>query len=707
MASMLEKLTNLEIEEENADIQEYHFHILDKIIDGSVLFRYKNNSDNKGFISIAHLYDTILAEFENSNQFTIKEQIKSLAFKMYLATSKKEELHNYNEKITEFYAFYQLDKQLPKELTTPFFNEILNKQQDTFCKWEKEWIKKDLCQTLWLTPKKEATIKNAIALKQMKEYFQEGKQEDLGLTKEQMLEITKEVSEQLRKIKCFKKDAPLLTEEILSKFGYLFFTGNFTKDQIEKHCNLSLSEKQVKLIRNQYNKKTLSIIAEHIPQEELSRENVEYNYNHLLIAANLWYQRNLKELLSLCMQRKISSEVFEESTNQEFLKLLPLVNLTDEFGTKEMLDILKHSEQILTRLSNDFPSFDGSLESILNKFHQVLRLSKIYSHTTEELRYVLGENTIEKILRDNGATKSSDPKDYAEIYIQMLKEGKKKIPPLSGTYQNYTYESGNMSDTMRLLMGCNCRDSCLAPEGAGEKAFIETLTKKNADILLIKGEEGEFIARTLLFRKGNYIIASSIRGENGLYLDLYNKEFLSQIANELLIKAKDRNDKIDYVFLTRDARMNLEDFTLIMNARIVEDLPHADWFASSYLIGGNENRVSLAEDTPCATYDQTRENIRTIDELTVEDIKKIKALEIMMCEDESKALELKANLNNIDFSEYEEIYKGQDWYMALKKDGSEEMIVLPTKDERQTQEINITRDILKGEGEVPFVKSKK
>ena len=78
-----------------------------------------------------------------------------------------------------------------------------------------------------------------------------------------------------------------------------------------------------------------------------------------------------------------------------------------------------------------------------------------------------------------------------------------------------------------------------------------------------------------------------------------------------------------------------------------------------------------------------------------------------MCEDETKRQELKANFNNVDFSKYEEIYKGQDWYLALKKDGSEECIILPTNDERRMQEVNIARSILKGEEKAPFVKSKK
>lgn len=708
MTRILEELVNKKIEEENADVQEYYFYMLDKIMDACVLLRYKNNSENKRFVSIACLCDTTLATFEAMNRFNEKEKIEKLAIQIYKATNKKEKLPYYKQTLAQFYMFYRKYQTLPKELTTPFFNEILNKQQDEFCRWEKAGIKADLKQTLRLTPKQEAKRKRTMALKQMNALFQEEKQEDFGLTAKDIIKIIEEVSKQVISKKHFKKNISDLPEEILFDVGKLFFTGKLTKEHIEESCNLFLSENEVKEIRNEYNKKMLPIITERLTlKEDLLREKIEYNYNHLLIGDNLWYQKNLQELLTLCKKENTGLEIFEEESSQVWLELLPIVNLVEEFKTREMMNILKYSNQIIKHLKEENPNFDGSLKSILSRFHQVLKLSTIYSHTTEEIRSILGEEAIEKILYYNKSKKSNDPKEYVDIYLQMLKTAKKEIPPLLGTYQEYTYESGNMYDIMRLLMGCNCSYSCLGPGGEGKEAFTETLTKKNADVLMIKGIKGEFIARMLFFRKGNYIVCSSIIGESGLYQDLYKKEFLSQISNELLSKAQKAGDKIDYVFLTKDARIDLEDYTLVMNPKIIDSLPHVDWLASNYLIGGNENRMVLEENTPTMLYRQTRDKISTKEDLSIEDINKIRALKVIMDKKEPKISERENNFDNAYLFECEEVYKGQDWYIAIKKDGSVEEMVLPTDDERQIEELVAVRNLLNGNNEFSFVKRKK
>jgi len=278
-----------------------------------------------------------------------------------------------------------------------------------------------------------------------------------------------------------------------------------------------------------------------------------------------------------------------------------------------------------------------------------------------------------------------------------------KVPKVSGVYNNYTFESGNMSDTMRLLIGTNCLASCLGPEGAGEEMYREALIGENADVILINDQEESFVARMILYRIGNYIMTSSIIGEQGIQRQFMNKEFLSLIATQLLEKSKQAGDCIEYVFMTKDPSVNLDDdYTLIMKFDLVKGLPHLDWRASSYLIGSTSSSVQIKKEIEGKYYSQTREKIKTKEELNVSDLEKIIALEVLMNGEEEQK-----NIRTIHLEDYEEIYKGQDFYIGLRQDGSYEKVSLPTNDPRKQQEIKMIENLTKESVDQSLIKIKK
>ena len=63
------------------------------------------------------------------------------------------------------------------------------------------------------------------------------------------------------------------------------------------------------------------------------------------------------------------------------------------------------------------------------------------------------------------------------------------------------------------MKGC----SCIGPGGAGDKAYYQALTGHNADVIIITDKNtNEFVAHSICFRKGNYVVLAPIQGIRGI-----------------------------------------------------------------------------------------------------------------------------------------------------------------------------------------------
>ena len=122
------------LDDKDLDTQEMYFAWFEKIMDGIILLRYKKERKDSTFVSNAQISDMIIRCFSKINRFNKKEQLNTLAQKMTVATERYEQKEDYYKVLEKFYEYYQNDPNIPVELTTPFFNEILNKQQYAFCR---------------------------------------------------------------------------------------------------------------------------------------------------------------------------------------------------------------------------------------------------------------------------------------------------------------------------------------------------------------------------------------------------------------------------------------------------------------------------------------------------------------------------------------------------------------------------------------------
>lgn len=675
-------LLNNTIDEENMNIQEMYFHMLDKIIDATITLRYKK-STSREFTSNAHLADRILTGFSEMNSINQKELLQNMAKKFVIVTDKPQKYQDYETFLRKLYQFYKKTGTLPKELTTPFFNEILNNQQDAYYKQTKKSVIESLRMRLPLSKKKKEQLIRTKKIEKMIEIFKEGKHKDLNISGEVIDKIIKEVTVVIKKAKYFKENNINLSEKDCYQLGELFFKGCLTKEKIKEVCGVVITEETIKKIKNQYYKRMLPFLenikldGKEKTELETKRSTVAYDYNHLVIIENRWYQNNLAYMKIIIGTNKLLEE-----SNKEFIKILPLVALVDGFKKNDMKEILLHSKEILECLKNEDPEFDGSITQILNHFSKVLQYAKIYTHTTPSITKVLGEDIVIQILTHTNPV-SHDPRDYFYIFQEMLRKKETQVPPISGTYHNYTYESGNTTDKMRLLIGISCHNSCLGPSGAGETAYEMSLLEENADILLIKDEEENFVARSLVFRKENYLIMSAFMGELEIQRQFYNKDFLNKITGDFLRKSSTIGDSLEYVFLTYDPcdRIELEDYILIVEPALIANLPHVDWSSSCYVIGGDDENIQLINNKKKKSYPTTRAAIFSKEEIIQQDLEQMNILNASMTVLGDR-FETMGNKEK-----YKYLYKGQDWCLGVTEAEEETLIVLPTGDERSNLEI--------------------
>ena len=318
---------------------------LDKVITAITFLRYEKNKKHSIFTSSAELYDKISIAFLEYKKYGKKNKINDLITKICLATNRPDKESYYQNKIEEIYLYYHYYGEIPKQITAPVFNDVLNKQQDNWCKKEKRRIIDELRNTLDITPKKKEQWIRSKKLEKMRELLKAGNYEALNLTPEDISRIIEEVNDNIKNMSYFRKNKLKPPLDIVFEIGYSFFTSGIN-DEILSSNNDVIPEKIMKQIVNQFYKKMLPTLEKIEVTNQNDRKTVAYDYNHLVIASNALYQKNLEYI----KEGGISRELLQSKENRTLLLLLPLVGLIDDFSITEMEQILKQSPQIFARL---------------------------------------------------------------------------------------------------------------------------------------------------------------------------------------------------------------------------------------------------------------------------------------------------------------------------------------------------------------------
>lgn len=640
-----------------------------------------------------------LDEYIKDHLIEFEELVKKIAF----CTDRESKIPYYHKELEKI-ARHLEQGTLTRDLTTNFYNEILNDQQNFYFSDKKKTIIQQLTEELQLADKKRNNLENGVRLAEIKKAIKENNYESININRDALLADLEQVHMRLSKTKSLSKDYQF-SQKDYQYFDYLFFNNELERSNLEENYSF-FNKRQLNKICNKYHQILLSYVEDiNISDDKISRVNVGYQPNHVRFYDFNTHYGNVISFIESLNYSEIDIIISQYEYNKILFELLPLVDLLPDFELDDFKRIVLHFPKIKEFLTEKegFPK-NPSLDAVLKKLPSIIRLSEVYSKADCYTYSILKEETIDKILD------TIDPQleSYISTYMDMLNRSHNTIPPLDGEFDDYTYESGTASRE-RLLIGIDWRHSCIKPSSSGSEAFYQVLTKKNADVLMIKDKKtGCFVARSLLFRKNNFIVIAPIYDKYlGKMKFFYHKSFLSRISNQLLSLAKEKDDKLDYVVITKPS-FKIEGLPSLTSNLFVDSFPHNDLDDKVYLLEVSEEvrkkdnnlefvprKISMKS---MGVYEEKRKEVQIKREDYQEDVKRIKALEIVSTSDIKESKKLKEEFAFLLGANFDEVYLGQDWYIALGKNGILSRGTFKINDIRQQNEIKIAEESILATG---------
>lgn len=687
---------DISINEDDLDIQQDYLRILDKIIDGIIRIRYTQNKFSFKYPDIVVMNDSLIQLFNDVTETENYELISDYVKELYTFIGKTIPIEQLTEEVGKYFEIYN-NQSLNLSITNEFCNKILNHHRDYFMNNEKSKILASIEKKLKLTSKKTATILNGRKMAKIDGYISDNDYHQLGITEEQFQLDIENAKNAILNNKNIKKKGiqfdVLRLNYIANRFKYYgHIDANFVKDilRINDDGVLSFIIKKFEQIKFKYID-NISLTQEDSHISEWDRSKVSgLNQTNYVIGDNDRYINNLSELLLKLDEETITKILDHKDLIKDTTVLLPFLNLIEELDVNTFINILGEYDRIKDKLMSTMELSEASnfKTIVLKKLDAVISLANAYSSVDDITLYALGRSIVSEVGEYNSSK-------YLDFYIQMANKRKGSIPPLFLQTPKYYLESGMYSDPERLLIGKRpSKDSCIdLLNSAGAKTYKEVLLQNSGDVILIRDAQKKLISRILLFRRGNVIQMVTRSGE-GLPMDLFKT-----IGNQIIHQSIFSHDNIDYVFVNNSSfNFHTDDNISVKDNRFMSKFPHAD-FSDSAILLSSKNKVQGLDEieldfdvAPLVSYEKPRKKISYYP--TETEITRLRALKIIMETDS----EVKENMSR-DFEPfYSEEYKkkicGEDWYIAVKNDGTVEELTLPIDDMRVRREIREVKNVL-------------
>lgn len=693
-AARLAEILSYHFDEDNNNNQERLYHRLDEMMNGVAKQRFIRDKRNFRFKSLNQINDYLLKEFEKIDEYNQEYYFKKISSVLSQMISDKSHYDICLEKIKSFYNYYRNQRVLPRELTTNFYNQILNKQEETYIKKTKAEMIKKLTEKLPYTVKKERGRIIGAKLKKIDSLLATKNYQELGITEAELKQSLENYDDDINKVRKIVKEHFHLTKEQLGRINEQFIVGRLTKDILATILPNASDEVRT-IILNKYTLiKAQFLNNVSVTEQELPKLDLGYHYNNFKIGTMKDTYKTIINILATISEEEAQDILSNKEVPEEILELLPLVGHLNDFNTEEMIVLLRNYTMVLNHIRKESSDKNITLNSALSHFYDFLTTAEAYDSADDLTISVLGKNIVEQISFSDKQT-SRNPLDYLTVYEGMLAREYTFIPRVEGEYGDYHYESANDADRERLLIGKKCNFSCIGPQGAGEKAYYQALTGHNADVIIITDKNtNEFVARSICFRKGNYVVLAPFQGIRGIAESLYQPKFLLDISNQIIKQALENKDTLEYVFLSPDGRFLDDCFPIIEDSYLMDPFPHADLDEIAYLLASTKEPENVEIDSTLPMpiiYKTKREKVKGKKEASNESLTKIKALDILLTEETTEREEKERNFEPINKESYDDIYMGQDWYVAIKDGKIVEEVILPTGQESQTAELALLR----------------
>lgn len=688
-----------DFDEDDLDTQEKFYLFLDRIIDGICQVNFKDYRKTFQFTDVNQINDFILKEFKNNKELdniVAEDLAGSLIDKIVQDDNYFDECF---KNVSLLLEEYKATGKILKDNSIDFYNELLNRQRNNCITNEKSHIIKQLCKNLPYTKRKETSRIIGAKIKKIDELFKNHDYGELGLSEGMIREVLKDFSVYLSSLKDIKKENITISQEQSEMFTQSFLDGNLSVEIIQDICP-EISVKGANIIFDKYTQvKMMYLPLVSVSKEDLVDLKLGYNYNNYKIVSKDLYYKNISNML-YNIEEKDALALIEEADNNKYIFLLVFfINYFRELNVNNVVAILKN----YSRIMRDFGEHTEENNVLGLSFDKLFTLGNAYNHADDFTISVLGFDIVNRIIKDN--VTGNDPQDYLKVYLEMLARDKVYIPPVSGEFGNYYYESAHDSDCERLMIGKNHRGSCVGIGGAGQDTFLEALTGDEADVIIFKDKNThEFMARSIVFRAGNYVVLAPIYDREYTAQELYKPELLSEMASQMLNKAREANDNLDYVFVTHSIVDLGEYFKNFDDDELRDVFPHADLEYPKYLIGTKyDNNVILnPREVMLSSYDTVRDKVRFKDDITNNDLNKIRALDVLFMDKYLREDKMR-NFEFIDKDDFDELFLGQDWYVGIKNRKIADKKILPISSERQQNEIMVLCERLISHGIVESI----
>lgn len=688
-----------DFDEDDLDTQEKFYLFLDRIIDGICQVNFKDYRKTFQFTDVNQINDFILKEFKNNKELdniVAEDLADSLIDKIVQDDNYFDECF---KNVSLLLEEYKATGKILKDNSIDFYNELLNRQRNNCITNEKSHIIKQLCKNLPYTKRKETSRIIGAKIKKIDELFKNHDYGELGLSEGMIREVLKDFSAYLSSLKDIKKENITISQEQSEMFTQSFLDGNLSVEIIQDICP-EISVKGANIIFDKYTQvKMMYLPLVSVSKEDLVDLKLGYNYNNYKIVSKDLYYKNISNML-YNIEEKDALALIEEADNNKYIFLLVFfINYFRELNVNNVVAILKN----YSRIMRDFGEHTEEKNVLGLSFDKLFTLGNAYNHADDFTISVLGFDIVNRIIKDN--VTGNDPQDYLKVYLEMLARDKVYIPPVSGEFGNYYYESAHDSDCERLMIGKNHHGSCVGIGGAGQDTFLEALTGDEADVIIFKDKNThEFMARSIVFRAGNYVVLAPIYDREYTAQELYKPELLSEMASQMLNKAREANDNLDYVFVTHSIVDLGEYFKNFDDDELRDVFPHADLEYPKYLIGTKyDNNVILnPREVMLSSYDTVRDKVRFKDDITNNDLNKIRALDVLFMDKYLREDKMR-NFEFIDKDDFDELFLGQDWYVGIKNRKIADKKILPISSERQQNEIMVLCERLISHGIVESI----
>ena len=696
-AARLAEVLSYHFDEDDENNQERLYYRLDKIMDGVAKQRFIRDKRYFRFRSLNQINEYILKEFEKIDEYNQEYYLKKISNVLSQKISDKNYDDIFMEKIKSLYAYYHSNGSLPKELTTDFYNQILNKQEETYTKSSKRDMIEKLTKILPYTKKKEKGRRVGAKLKKIDSLLAKRNYQELGTTEDKLKQLIETYNDDINKVRKIRKEGFYLTKEQLNRINEYFITGSLTEDTLRKILPDSSDEVRTIILKKYTLIKAQFLNNVSVTEQELPILDLGYHYNNFKIGTMKNTYTSIINIITTVSEEEAQDILFNKEIPGEMLELLPLLGHLDDFNTEEMIVLLRNYPMVLNHMRKETLTKSITLNSALSHFFDFSTIAAAYDSADDITISILGKEIIEQIRFSDKQT-SKNPVDYLNVYEGMLAREYTFIPRVEGEFENYHYESGNDADRTRLLIGKKCNFSCIGPGGAGDKAYYQALTGHNADVIIITDKNtNKFVARSICFRKGNYVVLAPIQGIRGIEESLYQPKFISEIGNQMIKQSLEKKDTLEYIFLSPDGRFLDDYFPIIENNYLIDPFPHADLDEIAYLITSTKDpeNVEINSTIPMPiTYKTKREKVKGKKEATNADLTKIKALDILLTDEVTIREEKERNFELVNKEDYDDVYIGQDWYITIKKGKIVDEIVLPTEQEAQVKEMAALKEYL-------------